>query len=252
MFQDLLVFLHPENHSGEKMERSIHDMTEVAKQIQPLWQPLTDEQRQAFAGALEVYTYERGECIFQQGQVPCYLYYLLSGHVTIYQEGIGGRSQVIRMVEPNATFGYYASFNQEPYQSTAIAGSDIIVATLPLSMVFHLIWENNAFAMIFIKELSALLGTSINRTINLTQKRIRARLADSLIAIRNRYGFDANNKTLAIALSRNDLAQMSNMTTSNAIRTLSTFAQEGLVAIEGRKISLLDIKALERISEEKE
>ena len=38
------------------------------------------------------------------------------------------------------------------------------------------------------------------------------------------------------------------MTTSNAIRTLSAFAAERLVAVDGRKVKLLDIAKLEKIS----
>jgi hypothetical protein len=38
------------------------------------------------------------------------------------------------------------------------------------------------------------------------------------------------------------------MTTSNAIRTLSTFASEKVIAIDGRKIRILDAVRLERIS----
>jgi hypothetical protein len=41
---------------------------------------------------------------------------------------------------------------------------------------------------------------------------------------------------------------LSNMTTSNAIRTLSTFASERVIAIDGRKIKVLDTSRLERIS----
>jgi hypothetical protein len=39
------------------------------------------------------------------------------------------------------------------------------------------------------------------------------------------------------------------MTTSNAIRTLSTFATEEVISIDGRKIKILDGKRLERISD---
>ena len=49
-------------------------------------------------------------------------------------------------------------------------------------------------------------------------------------------------------LPREDLANMSNMTTSNAIRTLSQFAQEGLLTLNGRHIQILDEKELEKIS----
>ena len=53
---------------------------------------------------------------------------------------------------------------------------------------------------------------------------------------------------MSIYLSREDLANMSNMTTSNAIRTLSSFANEKLLAIDGRKIKLIKIEELEDIS----
>jgi hypothetical protein len=39
------------------------------------------------------------------------------------------------------------------------------------------------------------------------------------------------------------------MTTSNAIRTLSAFANEKIILLKGRKISILDEAKLQRISE---
>lgn len=59
----------------------------------------------------------------------------------------------------------------------------------------------------------------------------------------------ADEKTINISMSRDDLASMSNMSTSNAIRTLSAFAQEGLVEIVGKRIKVLDGEKLENISE---
>ncbi len=38
------------------------------------------------------------------------------------------------------------------------------------------------------------------------------------------------------------------MTTSNAIRTLSSFASEDVIVIEGKKIKIIDVNMLERIS----
>ena len=59
---------------------------------------------------------------------------------------------------------------------------------------------------------------------------------------------EEDGATLSIYLSREDLANLSNMTTSNAIRTLSNFASERLIAIDGRKIKLIDENRLEKIS----
>jgi CRP-like cAMP-binding protein len=67
--------------------------------------------------------------------------------------------------------------------------------------------------------------------------------------MRKKYGLEDDGQTLSVYLSREDLGKLSNMTTSNAIRTLSAFASEGIIAIEGRKLKLLDEHALQRISQ---
>jgi CRP-like cAMP-binding protein len=69
-----------------------------------------------------------------------------------------------------------------------------------------------------------------------------------LLLLLKNYGYEQDGQTLAMLLPREDLANMSNMTTSNAIRTLSQFAQEGLVVINGRHIQILNEKELEHIS----
>ena len=70
-----------------------------------------------------------------------------------------------------------------------------------------------------------------------------------MIFLKDTYGFEDDNSTIKIYLSREDIANLSNMTTSNAIRTLSTFASEGVIGIDGRKIRIQDLQKLERISE---
>ena len=87
-----------------------------------------------------------------------------------------------------------------------------------------LIKDNSELALFFIRQLSIDLGISDERTVNLTQKLIRGRLAESLLFLKDTYGVEEDESTLSIYLSREDLANLSNMTTSNAIRTLSNFA----------------------------
>ncbi len=102
--------------------------------------------------------------------------------------------------------------------------------------------------MFFIRQLSKDLGVSDERTVNLTQKNIRGRLEEYLLFLKDAYGLEEDESTLSIYLSREDLANLSNMTTSNAIRTLSNFAAEKIIAIDGRKIKLIDIDKLRKIS----
>jgi CRP-like cAMP-binding protein len=66
--------------------------------------------------------------------------------------------------------------------------------------------------------------------------------------LKESYGLEEDGATLSIYLSREDLANLSNMTTSNAIRTLSNFVSEKIIAIDGRKIKIIDDEHLKRIS----
>ena len=112
----------------------------------------------------------------------------------------------------------------------------------------NLIKESYELAMFFIRQLSIDLGIADERTVNLTQKHIRGRLAESLLFLKDTYGVEEDKSTLSIYLSREDLANLSNMTTSNAIRTLSNFANEKLITIDGRKIKIIEEDRLRKIS----
>jgi len=112
----------------------------------------------------------------------------------------------------------------------------------------QLLSENTDLALFFIRQLSVDLGIADERTVNLTQKHIRGRLAESLIFLKDTYGVEEDQCTLSIYLSREDLANLSNMTTSNAIRTLSNFATEKLITIDGRKIKIIEEDKLRKIS----
>ncbi|MBQ8773936.1 MAG: winged helix-turn-helix domain-containing protein, partial [Muribaculaceae bacterium] len=62
------------------------------------------------------------------------------------------------------------------------------------------------------------------------------------------YGFEDDGAILRIYMAREDLANLSNMTTSNAIRTLSGFVSEKLLIVDGRRIKIINETALRKIS----
>jgi CRP-like cAMP-binding protein len=222
---------------------------EVIQQIPILSEPLTDEQKALLAKNSFVYYPYKNEVLFKKGDQPQWLFYLIEGAVTVYNGPSKDDSRTINMLAPQTIFGYRDSFSPEQlYTYTAIASEDTIVAKVSLSVIYHLIWENSGFAMVFIKDLAELLGLSLRHTAIISQKNIRGRLAECILHMKEKYGIEEDG-TLPVYLSRENLAGMSNMTTSNAIRTLSSFIDEGLVALSGRHIRILDEKGLKRVSE---
>ena len=171
---------------------------------------------------------------------------LLSGKVKIYKDGVGGRNQIIRMIKPVEYFGY-RPLRKTDYVTAASAFEPSLVCQIPMTALMTLLTQTTTLPCSSSK-LSVDLGIADERTVNLTQKHIRGRLAESLLFLKESYGLEEDGSTLSIYLSREDLANLSNMTTSNAIRTLSQFATERLITIDGRKIKIIDEEKLKKIS----
>ena len=230
------------------MARTEISENEIAESIPDLWQLLTTEQRTLLVQNVTVQKYKKNETIYCEGETPVHLMSLLRGKVKIYKEGVGGRSQIIRVLKPNEYFGYRAYFAGGDFVTAAAAFEPCALCLIPMPTIMTLLKENNDLGLFFIKQLSKDLGISDERTVNLTQKHIRGRLAESLLFLQDTYGVEEDGFTLSIYLSREDLANLSNMTTSNAIRTLSNFASEKLIAIDGRKIKIIEVEKLKKIS----
>ena len=220
----------------------------LQNEMSDFWALLNNEEKRVISDNFKIQNFKKNEVIYNEGDTPMQLMYLIKGKVKVYKKGNGDRNQIIRLMRPGQYFGYRAYFANENYVTTGAAIENTQIGFLPMTLVEEHIRSNNDLAFFFIRTLANNLGQSDTRTVNLTQKHIRGRLAESLMVLHDNYGYEPNSTTLNIYLSREDLASLSNMTTSNAIRTLTSFAAEKLITVDGRKIMILKEDELRRIS----
>ena len=216
--------------------------------LNPVWDLLTEEEKQELMDSIKVISFRKNQIIHKEGEASTGAMMLITGKIRLYKEGIGQKPQIIRLLKPYDVFGYRATIAEGSYNSSASAFEESTVYKIPKDTFVKLIKSNNQFCYTMMVTMAQHLATAEMRTVTLTQKHIRGRLAEALLALKKNYGTDADGVTIAIYISREDLANMSNMTTSNAIRTLMQFAEEGLIGVDGRKIRLLDEEQLIRIS----
>lgn len=226
-------------------EMGIKELLDNPKSIFSL---LTTEEKEELQSHISLTNYKKNEYIFKEGDKPSGFLFLVDGKVKIFKEGVGGREQIIRMTKPLGIIGYRALLAGEIHIASAVTLEDSIVCYVNAELMFNRLLKNPDFSAKIVRKLAKELGFSNLRTVTLTQKHIRGRLAESLLLLKDKYGFENDGATLKVYMSREDIANLSNMTTSNAIRTLSTFAGEKVIAIDGRKIRVLDVNKLERIS----
>lgn len=220
----------------------------ISDDMAGIWKILDSDEKRRIVDAFSLQNFKKNQIIYAEKETPEHLWCLLKGKVKLYKDGLGGRPQILRLIRPVQYFGYRAYFANEPYVSSAAAFEPSTLGCLPMSLVSEMISNNNKLAWFFIHELSRNLGSSDTKIINLTQKHIRGRLAEALILLRDNYGYEDDNSTLNIFMAREDLANLSNMTTSNAIRTLSGFVTEKIITVDGRRIKILNEPMLRKIS----
>ena len=212
------------------------------------WNLLTPDEQEILKNNYDRKVYKKNDGIYTEGDTPKRVYCVISGKVKIHKTGVGGRAQIVRMCKPYEMLGYRAMFVQENFVTAATAFEPTVIYSIPKDIIENLILGNPRLGWYFILALSKDLGIADRRAVSLTQKHIRGRLAESLLFLIENYGFEADGATISIYLSREDLASLSNMTTSNAIRTLSNFVSESIIAMDGRKIKIIDEDGLREIS----
>lgn len=220
----------------------------ISEDLSEIWSALDGDEKRIVIDNFEIHNFKKNQIIYAEGETPENLWCLLKGKVKKFKDGIGGRQQILRLHRPVQYFGYRAYFANEPYVSSAAAFEVSTIGSVPMKLVEELIRKNNRLALFFIHELSRNLGGSDAKIVNLTQKHIRGRLAEALIVLKDNYGYEDDNSTLRIYMAREDLANLSNMTTSNAIRTLTCFANEKIITVDGRRIKIINESMLRKIS----
>lgn len=220
----------------------------ISNDMSDMWKVLSGDEKRLITDNFVIHNYKKNQIIYAEKDEPEFLWCLLKGKVKMYKNGIGDRVQILRLYRPVQYFGYRAYFAREPYVSSAAAFEPSIIGAVPMDLVERIVRGNMDLAMFFIHELSRNLGGSDTKIVNLTQKHIRGRLAEALLLLVDNYGLEDDEATMKIYMSREDLANLSNMTTSNAIRTLTGFVNEKLILVDGRRIKILNEPQLRKIS----
>lgn len=229
-------------------KKKLSELEPTIKDVTKIYNILSEEEKEYLLSNHSTKYYKKNDIIYSEGDKPTGLLCLGSGKVKIFKEGVGRREQIVRMASAPDFIGYRALFAEDLHIASAEVIEPCIIFHIPRNVINKLMKSNSDLSTAFIKSMAKELGFARYRTVTLTQKHIRGRLAESLCVLKDIYGYEEDGQTLSVYLSREDLANFSNMTTSNAIRTLTTFVNEKVLAVNGRVIKILDGERLQKIS----
>ena len=193
-------------------------------------------------------SYKPGEIICKEGTKPLGLICLNKGKVKMVRRRLNGTEQIVGLKQSVDFIDFRALMVGNTCLSSSIALEESNVCIIKKKDFFKVIEINKNFAFKIIRFLALELIKKDSSLVNITQKHIRARLAEALILINNIYGTNPSDGFLNVSLKRSELAGLANMTTANAIRVLSSFNKNKLVEVNHRKIRIIDLEVLKELS----
>lgn len=217
--------------------------------MQNLFRALDLDEVRTMSGAKRTRIFKKGELIFREGEHSVGLFCISAGKIKVLKTGEEGRDLIVRLARSGDVIGYRALISREPYYASAVALEDSRVCFVPADEFFRFVGGNAGFSMELIQTLSRDLRKAEERILYLAQKTVRERLADALILLRDTYGYAADDdKMLDVHLSREDFASLVGTATETVIRLISDLRAEGLIETPGKRVRLLNEKALRQLA----
>ncbi len=190
--------------------------------------------------------FKKGETVCKLGAFASHIYFLEEGLVKVYLEE-RNNNLILTLSTKNSLLGLssvYDGSNKLPYSIATY--TDSRVRMIDMEIFRQILKQNSGFSYRIINLLNESTAQIYGRFFSLTQKQLQGRLADILLCLANRI-FKANSFDLP--LTRADMGDLTGMSTESVIRMMKEFKNDGLIEMSSKKIELLDISRLERISE---
>jgi len=190
--------------------------------------------------------YRQGEIILKQGTTATHVLSLVSGVVKVYIEGIADRNLFLSLLNPWALVGGPGIYTDRKAHYSAAAITDVNVCFIDANR-FRKVSESNAtFANQIITHTAERAIDLYGKLVSLTQKQMHGRIADGLLYLaRDFYKSDS----FCLQISRQDIADMTAMSKDSAIRILKEFERDGIIALNGRAMDILDMEHLKKVSQ---
>lgn len=200
------------------------------------------------ASCKESYMVKKGEVIFEEGERMNGVYCVKDGVCKLVKLNPDGKESILRLVKRGELLGQRSVISDETSYLSAVAIEDMQVCFIPRTEIMDFIKDNSNFSLEITRDICSQLKEANSLSVDFSNKTVKERLARILIYLYKLSGED-EQQNINIQISREELANMAGTATESCIRLLSEMKKEGLIALEKKKIKLLDFSTLKKMAQ---
>jgi CRP/FNR family transcriptional regulator len=214
----------------------------------PIFSRLSPADRKTIAEVARVHHFEKGNVIFEQDS-PSEFYAITAGRVKIFKMMPNGKDLILEVFGPGDPLGAVAAYMDRPFPASAAALESTTCVIIPRQTFFRLLETNPSLVRGLLLGLTTRLVELTNRLAELTGGRIEPRFARLFVKLGSQMGRPERGGTfIPLALSRQELADLTGTTIETCIRIMSRWNKDGVVQTDKDGFVVLDAAELGRLA----
>ena len=206
-----------------------------------MFRGLPPEQLDAVAEIAIARTYAKKETIFWEGEEGNGFFIIVSGRAKVFKLSADGKEQILHFFETGDHFAEVPAFDGERFPASAAALEKTEVLFFPRETFLKLLENNPSLAINLLSIFARYLRRFAKLIDDLSLKAVPGRLAVYLLEL------SANNDGISevkLTMTKGQLAARLGTIPETLSRVFSKMSEEGLIAIDGSSIRLLNRNGL--------
>ena len=211
-----------------------------------LFTGLSEEELNFLAQRAVARKFSAGEMVFGEGEPCSGMYVVESGHIRIFKSSAGGREQVLSIDGPGGSMAELPVFDGGNYPASASAIENSTLLFISKQDFHALCLAHPQVALKVLRVVGARLRRLVGIIEELSFTTVRHRLAAFLVRLAKREGTHTSDGIeITLPSSNQELASQVGTVRELVSRNLSRFQSEKLIQMDGRRVVISNLKALE-------
>ena len=212
----------------------------------PLFASMGDAELDFLGRSITPRNYSAGQVIFSEGDLCLGLFVVASGHIRIFKTSANGREQVLSIDGPGSSVAELPVFDGGNYPASASAVEDATLLFLSKDAFQELCLTYPKVALRVLRVVGARLRRLVGIIEELSFTTVRTRLAAFLLRLAKQEGGKSGQKiSMTLPDNNQEIASQIGTVRELVSRNLSRLQAEGIIEIEGRNVSILNLPALQ-------
>lgn len=211
-----------------------------------LFSGLTGDELESLASQLARHRFGAGVVIFHRGAPGNSLYLVESGRIRIFLLSEMGQEITLNFHGPGECFGELALLDGLPRSAGAIAMEPTTLYALQREDFLRCLHRHPRIAESILAMLSRRLRQLTDYTETLAFLDVAERVVAKLLELAERYGVVGDGIQIDLALTQGELATWVVASRERVNKVLGVLRDRGLIRMDGKQITILDLDALRR------